>query len=628
MVRLVLFILLFSPLFSISQSQDSLLLLARAARPDTTKVRLLNKAAVALRETDSNVALRYAEQARGLADSLNDQRGLGEVLANIGWIYYRKGIYSKALELTTSAMVINKLLNNKSEIAACLNTMGAIQFEQNDFDEAISSFKEAYRLAKSVNHRVNMSRSLNNISFSFLRLKNYDSARYYVNRSVTEHVNDNFRLAFSNRILGDIFFEEGKYTEALKSYDICLASASDQNNNFLKASTLYRIGKTYLKLRDTDKALAVLNQNLFLSNRFGFKGEQETTLQLMSEAFAMRKDYANAYDFQSRFVALHDSLLDQRGGEQINLLETQYKLDLKNSQIDILTKETRYKEQEIRIQRIGIYVALVWLACMLLLIIILFRTNGRARAANRLLKEKNELIGLQSEQLIGLNTTKDKLLSIIGHDLRGPLNSLRGMMDLLNKSVITQDEFIEFSKKIKANVDFVYTDLENLLSWAQAQQKGLKTIFEKVILQQAVKNKVDLFQEAINSKQLKIETEIEPSIEVLADKNQLDLILRNLISNAIKFSYAGGTIVIGANVESDNLVRIFVKDNGTGMEPADLDKLLSSNFHFTKPGTRNEKGMGLGLLLVKEFVELNKGKLVIQSIPGQGSTFSFTLQAD
>ncbi len=598
------------------------------AKPDTTKVRLLNQIALAIRETDSNIALRYAEEARNLADSLKDRHNLGVILTNIGWIYYRKGIYSKALEHTTNAMSINKVENNKSEIAACLNTIGAIQFEQRKFVEAISSFKDGYRVAKSVNHRVNMSRCLNNIAFCFLQLKKYDSASFYVNRSVNEHVNDKFRLAFSYRILGDIFFEEGKYTDALTSYNTCLESATEQNNNFLKASTLYRIGKTFLKLRNTDKALQVLNQNLFLSRRFGFKSEQETTLLLMSEAFAMRKDFANAYEFQNRYLALHDSLHDQRGGEQINLLETQYKLDLKNAQIDLLTKDTQYKESEIQTQRIGIYVALAWLACMLLLIIILFRTNRRARAANRLLVEKNELIEQQTQQLIKLNATKDKLFSIIGHDLRGPLNSLRGMMHLLNKSVITQEEFIEFSKKIKTNVDFVYTDLENLLSWAQAQQKGLITAFGSVQLRQVVQDKVNLLQEAIQAKQLHVQIDIKPEINVIADKNQLDLILRNLISNAIKFSYAGGHIQIAAHTDSENKVQIAVTDTGTGMEPSDVDNLVTNNFHFSKPGTHNEKGMGLGLLLVKEFVELNKGKLAIQSKPGAGSTFSFSLQAE
>lgn len=598
------------------------------AKPDTTKVRLLNQIALAIRETDSNIALRYAEEAKNLADSLKDRHNLGVILTNIGWIYYRKGIYSKALEHTTNAMSINKVENNKSEIAACLNTIGAIQFEQRKFVEAISSFKDGYRVAKSVNHRVNMSRCLNNIAFCFLQLKKYDSASFYVNRSVNEHVNDKFRLAFSYRILGDIFFEEGKYTDALTSYNTCLESATEQNNNFLKASTLYRIGKTFLKLRNTDKALQVLNQNLFLSRRFGFKSEQETTLLLMSEAFAMRKDFANAYEFQNRYLALHDSLHDQRGGEQINLLETQYKLDLKNAQIDLLTKDTQYKESEIQTQRIGIYVALAWLACMLLLIIILFRTNRRARAANRLLVEKNELIEQQTQQLIKLNATKDKLFSIIGHDLRGPLNSLRGMMHLLNKSVITQEEFIEFSKKIKTNVDFVYSDLENLLSWAQAQQKGLITAFGSVQLRQVVQDKVNLLQEAIQAKQLHVQIDIKPEINVIADKNQLDLILRNLISNAIKFSYPGGHIHIVALADAENKVHIAVTDTGTGMEPTDVENLITNNFHFSKPGTHNEKGMGLGLLLVKEFVELNKGKLAIQSKPGAGSTFSFSLQAE
>jgi two-component system sensor histidine kinase/response regulator len=262
------------------------------------------------------------------------------------------------------------------------------------------------------------------------------------------------------------------------------------------------------------------------------------------------------------------------------------------------------------------------------LIIVLFRTNRRARAANRLLKEKNELIEQQTEQLRNLNATKDKLFAIIGHDLRGPLNSLRGMIDLLSKSIITQEEFIGYSEKIKNNVDFVYSDLENLLSWAQTQQKGIQTIFTQVNLKKVVDEKINLSQVNLDTKKLQVNVEVNPEMEVVADKNQLDLILRNLITNAIKFSYASGIIVIEAKPEPDNYIRVSITDTGIGMDPTEVEKIIHSNLHFSKPGTQNEKGMGLGLLLVKEFVELNQGKLNIQSKPGQGSTFSFTLRAN
>jgi len=225
-----------------------------------------------------------------------------------------------------------------------------------------------------------------------------------------------------------------------------------------------------------------------------------------------------------------------------------------------------------------------------------------------------------------LNSTKDKLFSIIGHDLRSPLNSLRGMMDLLNKSILTQDEFVSFSKKIKTNVDYVYTDLDNLLSWAQSQQNGLKSSIEELGLYDVIIEKVDLLAESSSVKAITIHVEIDRDLRVRADKNQLGLIIRNLVSNAIKFSQEGGVVIIGAIKKKDQ-VEVAITDNGVGIAAADIEKLFRAGVNFSKPGTKNEKGIGLGLLLVKEFVELNNGTIHVTSKLGEGSTFTFSLPA-
>jgi two-component system, sensor histidine kinase and response regulator len=604
--------------FSQSRESDSLMRVALAAPFDSTRVLLLNEAAVALRESDNNLALKYAEEAKELAIRLKFRRGMGYVLENIGWIYYRKGNYYKALEISNEALQINQEFGNKREMAKCLNNLGAINSEQELYAIGLDNFKKAYKLAKEVDYKNVMSRSLNNVAYIFLKMNQLDSSRYYIQRAINENVNDKYRSAFAQRMLGDISLEKGDYKSALTNFEICLMGANEQNNNFLKTSTLYRLGKLYLKLNNPDQALVYLNQNLPIAQKFGYRIELENTYRYLADAYAAKRDFTRAFEFQSQYHAMHDSTARQKNSEQIAIIQTKYDSEIKNAQIELLTENSK-------IQRIWIYAGVVGLFILLVLVAILIRNNRRARIVNKLLAEKNSVINEQTQQLIGLNSTKDKLFSIIGHDMRSPLASLRGLMDLVSSAAMTQDEFVEISKKVRKNLDHVHSDLENLLSWAQTQQKGLTPSFQDVLLHEIVQEKIELYSESIQVKAIEVGSAVDSKTYVHADKNHVGLVIRNLIGNAIKFTHPKGAINVISSVEGDK-VKVSVSDNGTGMSSEELNRLFNAGSHFSKPGTHNEKGIGLGLMLVKEFVELNNGTIEVKSKEGEGSTFTFFLQ--
>jgi two-component system, sensor histidine kinase and response regulator len=479
----------------------------------------------------------------------------------------------------------------------------------------LDNFKKAYKLAKEIDQKDIMSRSLNNVAYIFLKMNQLDSSRYYVQRAINENINDNYRSAFAQRMLGDISFEKGDYKGALLNYEVCLTWANEQNNNFLRTSTLYRLGKVYLKLNNPDQALIYLNQNLPIAQKFGYRIELENTYRYLAEGYAAKKDFNRAFDFQGQYYTMHDSTAKQKNSEQIAIIQAKYDSEIKNTQIDLLTKNSRT-------QRILIYIGLFLLVVF---VVILIRSNRRGRRVNQLLAEKNNLINEQTHQLMGLNSTKDKLFSIIGHDMRSPLASLRGLMDLISSSAMTQEEFAEMSKKLKKNLDHVHADLENLLSWAQTQQQGLTPVFENVLLCDAVQDKIELYSEAIKVKSIQVVNSVGKDACVHADKNHVGLVIRNLIGNAIKFSHPKGSIKIDC-AEVDSKIKISVSDTGTGISSDELNKLFKPGSHFSKPGTQNEKGIGLGLMLVKEFVELNNGTIEVSSDLGKGSTFTFYLR--
>jgi signal transduction histidine kinase len=245
----------------------------------------------------------------------------------------------------------------------------------------------------------------------------------------------------------------------------------------------------------------------------------------------------------------------------------------------------------------------------------------RKRKINADLRERNQKINEQAEKLRELNATKDKIFSIIGHDLRGPLASLRGLMGLLAGANLTHDEFTALSRKLKNNLDFVSDDLDNLLSWARSQSGGIQPQPEWFNPHTVVHELNQLYAETARVKNIALENNIPESMEIKADCNHIKLILRNLIGNSIKFSAAGGCVTACGHAH-DGKVHLSIMDEGKGMSEEEMKNLFFIGTHFTKLGTNNEKGLGIGLLLVKEFAEKNNGTISVTSEVGKGSTFT------
>jgi signal transduction histidine kinase len=242
------------------------------------------------------------------------------------------------------------------------------------------------------------------------------------------------------------------------------------------------------------------------------------------------------------------------------------------------------------------------------------------------LQEKNREIQSQTRQLKNLNTTKDKLFSIISHDLRSPVASLKALMEIVNTTGLSQEEFVEITKVLKRNLDSVYDDLDNLLFWAQTQLRGLQVVPEPVDLRKIASEKIEFFNEQLNLKNITVINEIQAGIMVMADRNHLGLVFRNLLANAVKFNKDNGTITVSTS-EKDGFYEVSISDSGVGLNKEDILKLFNAETHFTKLGTRQEKGVGIGLLLTKEFVEKNEGSIWVSSEPGKGATFTFTVKA-
>jgi signal transduction histidine kinase len=248
------------------------------------------------------------------------------------------------------------------------------------------------------------------------------------------------------------------------------------------------------------------------------------------------------------------------------------------------------------------------------------------KKANAVLQEQRNKLKYINGKLNEALALKDTFLSILSHDLRSPVLALGSSLKKLKTAEIKQgsDAFQVHMDMFEKQYETTKNLLENLLLWANAQSDKLPYKREKLFIEEIIANCISVYAEAAQQKNVEITTSVSDNLEVSADKFMLESIFRNLISNALKFSYEGGQINISAQEKAENIL-ITVSDTGTGMGEDALEKLFSVGQNFSKSGTSGEKGTGLGLLLCKEFVEKNGGTIWAESSKGKGSRFCFTL---
>ena len=243
------------------------------------------------------------------------------------------------------------------------------------------------------------------------------------------------------------------------------------------------------------------------------------------------------------------------------------------------------------------------------------------------LQRKAEKTLIKSEErLRELNATKDKFFSIIAHDLKNPFNDLMGFTQLLALNIDKYDKpkIEQFTQIIHQSSKLAYNLLENLLDWSRSQTGTLKYNPEKISINQLVDENINLLESTAKNKNIRIFSELDKEVYAQADKNMIRTVLRNLISNGIKYTNQGGYINIRSFCDN-HICEISVADNGIGISAENIDKIFKIDESFSTIGTEREKGTGLGLILCKEFVEKNGGRLRVKSEPEKGSAFSFTL---
>jgi PAS domain S-box-containing protein len=251
---------------------------------------------------------------------------------------------------------------------------------------------------------------------------------------------------------------------------------------------------------------------------------------------------------------------------------------------------------------------------------------NKAQDEIRIRTEMQEKLTISEKRLRELNSTKDKFFSIIAHDLMSPFNSILGLCEILSQNINDKDyqNIDEYGQAIISSSRKAFALLVNLLEWSRLQTGRISFNPVQISFKTIINDNIELFKNSALQKEVLIETDIKPDLNIYADYNMINTVVRNLLSNAIKYTSKAGNIRISV-LQNTEETEFSIKDSGVGIRDDDIDKIFRLDIQFTTPGTANESGSGLGLMLCREFIEKHNGKIWVESKLNKGTTFKFVI---
>ncbi|NBA86870.1 tetratricopeptide repeat protein [Emticicia sp. CRIBPO] len=594
-----------------------------SAEPDTARVSLLNGIANIYIQNASDSALFFSGEALKMAELLQFEQGKAMAFSNFAKIHYIKGNYDLSLNNSLNALRISNRINYDLGKANAYNIIGLIYLAQKKLNPALKEFKKAAQLNQQLKNRNRLSANYFNIGLAYFENNQLDSAIHYLtfSKDLSLKINDQNMLAMANNRLGDYYLKLGQASKAIAMYFSVINNAtyqSDWENTFAYAG----LAECFNKRGEYQKAVEYGLKAHSLAKKTNTKWDFQRSAKVLHETYLALGDYKQAYDYLLIDKAYSDSLFNEKKEKEINALS----LVQKQAENEVLVKKNQLEHQKNRVIRIVIFVVMLIAIFLVVLVVIIYKNARKKNSLNQMLQKKSDDIAVQKQlieeqntKLFHLNKTKDQLFSIIGHDLRSPMAAILGSLQLLKDENLKPEEVQPFFRRFFDQVTSTNLMLENLLLWANSQRSGISVKPDQIYLYPVFKEVLGVFDNIIEEKKIKVEHVPFEHEAVMADPNHVRIIFQNILVNAIKFTRRNGSIVITYH-ETDLKVRVSVKDNGIGMSAEKVAGIFKKEGkEISSYGTMNEKGIGIGLVLVKNFVDQNNADISIFSEENKGT---------
>lgn len=628
---------------------------------DTIYINLLNAIGKKLRFYQPDSLLMFSKEALDISNRTDYTQGKIQALLSIGNYYSDKGKQKESISNYREAYVLAKEIANvnftlhtqnalageyeyKGEFALALNeyleametakSSGKIEMQsilneniallyagQKDFDQALAYFKNVKKLNEEIDDEIHKAISLSNMASIYADTKNLEYAMFNINASISVFEKNQIWdwLAYSYEIKGKTYLHQEKYEWALFWYNQSKAIHDKKvNDERAEIDLFHGLAEANLGMGKDSLSEKYALVGFNLAQRLNIKEGIKKHSKILYQIHKNNEAYVKALAYHELYQELSDTIAKNESKKSLVMLKT--KINHEQQKDDIIAES----EKALGKQKNYIYASLALLLVLLGITVLVRRNESIQKRLNKELNSKKNDLEKQEIELRDINQAKDKLFSIIGHDLRGPIGALQGLLQLFESGEIKQKEFLNFMPKLGADISHISFTLNNLLSWGQSQMNGTITKPSRISLENLVNENINLLSETAGGKSIEMINLLSDSTFAWSDVDQIDIVIRNLMSNAIKFTQQDGSIIINAKEMSD-FWEISVTDTGIGMDPETQAKIFEANANITTYGTNNEKGTGLGLSLCKEMVENNKGIIWVESILEKGTSFYFTV---
>ncbi len=520
----------------------------------------------------------YSTKAEDLLKRYESPREKIRFLINKGYYFQSQHLYKESKELYLEALNRNKNIKDSLIEIHLLHHLGNLELQLDQLISAGRCFRKALKLAQEIND--NLSYHISNLTIDignyYSSVNNLDSALYYYNKTLVVAKSNNHTDLTSNtyKALSNLYLNNKDTIQAFEY----LLKYSDIKNKLFHSTIYQQISELYVQFNSKTKDQQIKLQNAEI------KSERLTKILLITFLLFISIITVIVFINYYRLKILN------------NTLKKQNKKIIKQNQ--------SIKENAIRLEQ----------------------TNTELIESRARLSRQKVKLQIANKKYIKANISKDKFFDIIAHDLKSPFQSIMGFSSLLRETYddIEDEKKRKYIKLIDSSTQHVNSLIDNLLNWSRSQNERINLVKTKFDLHQLINEKLNLFELTSIKKKINIVSTISKGTTVYGDMNMISLAVRNIISNAIKFSYAGGKVEILSTTDKHKTT-IYIRDYGIGMPPETINNLFNIDNSKRSIGTCGENGTGLGLIISKDYIEKNDGCIKVISTVGEGSTFCITL---
>ncbi|MGY2133196.1 tetratricopeptide repeat-containing sensor histidine kinase [Hymenobacter sp. HD11105] len=575
-----------------------------------------------------NEAVPHIAEAVHHYERAHDARRAAAARYALGSARFSQGDTGKARETYLLALQSFAVLHDLVGVAQGHELLGHLYASESRWAQALKNHEQALMAWQQVGNDYQTVVALNNIGLVHRQERHFSRSLYYLQRAyrLALQYQDSTCTGQTLTSIGQVYQTMNNQEVAASIYTQALAHLPPSTAPGYLADLLHSLATAQDSIGNPDRAVMYLRQALPLARQAGSLQQLSGIYHSLASHYQLTNQYPLSLQALRHYADLQDSVFAERRSAQVAELQTRYETEKKEREIQLLTKDRQIQVSRLHRQRLQRNILLSGTVALLVLAAILYRSRRRHQRLNALLKQQNIAIQAQRDELGLLNRTKNTLFSVISHDLRSPLGSLYSMLSLLNMGALPPERLAVHSERLSRMLDTTLRLLDNLLNWSAAQMAGEATRPEPVYLDEVVEETLSLLLSDAERKKIYLLNQVQEPLVAHADLNMIRLILRNLVSNAIKFTPDSGTVTVAAQ-RLGTMWEITVTDSGLGIATADRQKIFGQGGPHSTLGTAHEKGTGLGLLLCKDFVERNGGELTFESEVGRGTAFRFTLPA-